>query len=119
MAEGFTRALKGDQFEAYSAGIETHGINPYAIKVMAECGIDISKQHSKTLEDLAGTIFDRVITVCHHADRHCPTLPGQTQLIHKGFDDPPKLAASAKNDAERLHHYRVVRDEIRAYIESL
>lgn len=101
MAEGFTKALKGDKFEAYSAGI------------------DISKQHSKTLEDLAEIQFDRAIMVCHHADQHCPTLPRQTKLFHKCFDDPPKLAATAKNDEERLHHYRVVRDEIRTYIESL
>ncbi len=119
MAEGFARALKGDQVEAYSAGIETHGINPYAVKVMAECGIDISQQQSKTLADLAEIPFDIVITVCGHADEHCPTLPSKTKVIHKGFEDPPKLAEKAKSDEERLPHYRGVRDEIRRYIERL
>jgi arsenate reductase len=119
MAEGFARALKGDQIAAYSAGIETHGINPYAVKVMAECDIDISQQQSKTLADLAEISFDVVITVCGHADEHCPTLPSKTQVIHKGFEDPPKLAEKAKSDEERLSHYRGVRDEIRRYIETL
>ncbi|MCF6282085.1 MAG: arsenate reductase ArsC [Candidatus Polarisedimenticolaceae bacterium] len=119
MAEGFTNALKGDQIKAYSAGIETHGINPYAVEVMAERGIDISQQQSKTLGDLNGLIFDTIITVCSHADTHCPTLPSQTKVIHKGFDDPPKLAAMAQNEKERLDHYRRVRDEIQRYIETL
>lgn len=119
MAEGWTRTLKADQIAVYSAGIETHGLNPNAIQVMAEAGVDISKQKSQHVEDLKHIAFDYVITVCGHAHESCPIFPGRTQIIHKGFDDPPKLAQNAKTEAEALTHYRRVRDEIRAYVETL
>ena len=120
MAEGWARALKGDVIEAYSAGIETHGMNPNAIKVMAEAGVDITSQHSKKADELADVPFDVVVTVCGHANETCPMWLGQkARVVHVGFDDPPKLAKTAKTEEEALGHYRRVRDEIRAYINSL
>lgn len=119
MAEGWANHLKADQIEAYSAGIETHGLNPNAVKVMAEAGVDISQHTSKRVEDLAGIDFDYVITVCDHAHETCPIFPGRTQVVHFGFQDPPKLAAEATTEEEALTHYRRVRDEIRRFVESL
>jgi len=119
MAEGWARRLKGDQIESYSAGIETHGLNPDAVRVMAEAGVDISGQRSKLVSDLRGVDFDYVVTVCGHAHESCPVFPGKVKVIHVGFDDPPRLAANAKTEEERLIPYRRVRDEIRAFIETL
>jgi arsenate reductase len=119
MAEGWARALKADQIEAFSAGLVAHGQNPNAIKVMAEAGVDITGQASKTLASLGDQVFDVVITVCGDADEKCPIFPGGTRKIHHGFDDPPKLAKDAKTEEEALGHYRRVRDEIKAYIQTL
>lgn len=119
MAEGWARALKGDVIEAYSAGIETHGLNPSAVKVMAEAGVDISGHKSKCVDDLMDIPFDVVITVCNHAHETCPMFPGNATIIHVGFDDPPALAANAATEEEALPHYRRVRDEIRAFVEHL
>ena len=119
MAEGWARHLKGDQIEPYSAGIETHGLNPRAVQVMAEAGVDISGHRSKHVNELQGVEFDYVVTVCGHANEHCPVFPGKARVIHAGFDDPPKLAADAATEEERLAPYRRVRDEIRAFVESL
>ena len=121
IAEGYARDLKGATIDAYSAGIVAHGQNPNAIKVMAENGIDITTQQSKTLQSLldAGVSFDVVYTVCGHADDNCPVFPGATRVVHHGFDDPPKLAKDAKTEEEALNHYRRVRDAIRAWIETL
>lgn len=119
MAEGLCRHLKGDAIEPQSAGIERHGLNPLAVRVMAEIGIDIGSQWSKTFDELDDLDFDEVITVCGHADENCPTFPGKVTISHRGFDDPPALAASAKDDEEALVHYRRVRDEIRDFILSL
>ena len=118
MAEGLCRALRGDVLEPHSAGIETHGLNPNAVVVMAEIGIDISGHESKTLDDLA-TEFDYVVTVCDHASETCPYFPAKTAVVHKGFDDPPKLAAMAASEEEGMEHYRRVRDEIRDYMLSV
>jgi arsenate reductase len=118
MAEGWARALKGDAIEAYSAGIEKHGLNPKAVQVMQESGVDISGHHSKTLDELK-VDFDVVVTVCGHAHETCPMFPGKARVVHHGFDDPPRLAREAKNEEEALGHYRRVRDEIKAYIETL
>lgn len=118
MAEGWARHLKGDIVEAYSAGIETHGLNPNAVKVMAEAGVDISKHRSKHVDELKGVKFDYVITVCDNASENCPFFPGNAKVIHVGFDDPPKLAKSAKSEEEALICYRRVRDEIRDFIEE-
>ena len=119
MAEGWARALKGDAIEAYSAGIETHGLNPNAVRVMAEAGVDISSHRSKHVDELKGIAFDYVVTVCDHAHESCPLFPGGTRVVHAGFDDPPRLARDAKTEAEALGHYRRVRDEIRAFVENL
>lgn len=119
MAEGWARHLQGDRCEPYSAGIETHGLNPRAVKVMAEVGVDISGHRSKHVDELRDVEFDYVVTVCGHASEHCPLFPGKARVIHVGFDDPPKLAAGATSEEERLSHYRRVRDEIRAFVERL
>jgi arsenate reductase len=119
MAEGWARSLKGYALEPYSAGIQKHGLNPSAVKVMAEAGVDISNHQSKTLNDLTGVKFDYVVTVCGHAHETCPMFSGDAQVVHVGFDDPPKLAADETDPDKALDHYRRVRDEIRAFIESL
>ena len=119
MAEGWARHLKGDVIEAYSAGIETHGLNPNAVKVMAEAGVDISGQKSKHLDALKNVTFDYVITVCDNAHESCPLFPGKTKVVHAGFDDPPRLARAAKTDEEALAHYRRIRDEIRDFVAQL
>jgi arsenate reductase len=119
MAEGWARALKADVIEAYSAGIETHGMNPHALRVMAEAGVDISGQHSKRVDTLLDVPFDYVVTVCGHANETCPRFPGRATVVHQGFDDPPKLAQGATTEEETLAPYRRVRDEIRNYIERL
>jgi arsenate reductase (thioredoxin) len=119
MAEGWARHLKGGQIEAYSAGIEAHGLNPDAVRVMAEAGVDISGQRSKLVGELRAVQFDCVVTVCDNASQSCPAFPGKTKVVHVGFDDPPRLAADAKTESERLAAYRRVRDEIRAFVETL
>ncbi len=119
MAEGWARHLKADVIEPYSAGIEKHGLNPRAVQVMAEAGVDIRGQRSKTVAELGPIHFDFVVTVCGHANEHCPVFPGRTEVVHVGFDDPPTLARDAKTEAEALGHYRRVRDEIRAFVETL
>ncbi len=119
MAEGWARHLKGDQIEPYSAGIEAHGLNPDAVRVMAEAGVDISQQRSKRLDDLPDWDFDVVVTVCDDASQRCPRFPGAARVVHVGFDDPPRLAAGSTSEEERLAPYRRVRDEIRAFIETL
>jgi arsenate reductase len=119
MAEGWAHALKNDVIEAWSAGIETHGLNPSAVKVMAEAGVDITNQKSENINDLLHIPFDVVITVCGHAHDNCPVFPGNARVIHVGFDDPPKLAAAVDVEEEKLHCYRRVRDEIKAFVEQL
>lgn len=119
MAEGWARALKGDIIEPYSAGIETHGLNPNAVKVMAEAGVDISSHRSKHVNELLNIKFDYVVTVCDDAHERCPLFPGKTKIIHRSFDDPPRLAKTARNEEEALNHYRRVRDEIKQFIETI
>jgi len=119
MAEGWARHLWPALFDVSSAGIVAHGLNPHAVAVMAEIGIDISGQRSKMLTELGLLEFDYVITVCGHADEACPIFPGRTRKIHHGFDDPPRLAATAQTPEEGLVHYRRVRDEIAAYVKTL
>jgi arsenate reductase len=119
MAEGWCRHLKGDIIEAYSAGIETHGLNLYAVKVMAEAGVDISGHKSKLLTDLNGIDFDYVVTVCGHAHETCPFFPAKSKVIHVGFDDPPKMTKDLTDEEEKLDCYRRVRDEIRLFIATL
>ncbi len=119
MAEGWARHLKGNVLEPYSAGIETHGLNPNAVRVMAEAGVDISGHRSKHLDELADVEFDHVVTVCAGAHESCPAFPGATKVTHVGFDDPPRLAKNAATEEEALNHYRRVRDQIRAFVETL
>ena len=119
MAEGWARTLKPDEIEAYSAGIEKHGMNPHAVRVMIEAGVDISKQYSKTPQDLGPVELDYVVTVCGHADENCPVFPGKTRVVHVGFDDPPRLTKQLPDGEEKLAVYRRVRDEIRAFVEGL
>ena len=119
MAEGWARALKGDVVEAYSAGIETHGLNPNAVKVMAEAGVDISGHTSKNVDTLLDVPFDYVVTVCGHANENCPFFPGSAKVVHIGFDDPPALARQVEGEEAKLGCYRRVRDEIRAFVETL
>ncbi len=117
MAEGWARQLKSEQIEAWSAGIMKHGLNPLAVKVMTEAGVDITGQRSKTIEELPVQQFDYVITLCGHAQESCPYFPGKK--IHQGFDDPPLLAAEAATEEEKLVHYRRVRDQIRNFVVTL
>ena len=119
MAEGWARHLKGDAIEPYSAGIETHGLNPNAVRIMAEADVDISGHRSKHVDELAEVPFDYVVTVCDHAHEHCPLFPGRARVVHVGFADPPRLAKEAASEEEALDAYRQVRDEIRRFIESL
>lgn len=111
--------LKSDVIEAYSAGIKTHGLNPDAVKVMSEAGVDISGHKSQTTDEFTGMEFDYVITVCSHADENCPYFPAKTKVVHHGFDDPPRLAKDAATEEEALSHFRRVRDEIKVFVEGL
>ena len=119
MAEGWARHLKSDQIEPYSAEIEAHGLNPDAVRVMAEAGVDVADHRSKQVGELAGTEFDYVVTVCDNAHESCPLFPGKAKVVHVGFDDPPRLAAGARTEEERLAPYRRVRDEIREFVKCL
>lgn len=122
MAEGFAKALKGDVIEAYSAGVEPHGMNPRAVAVMKEAGVDLSSHSSKHVDSLKGVRFDYVVTVCGHADETCPPWLREGTVVHRGFDDPPALARALGPDAteeQLLAPYRRVRDEIRAWIQTL
>lgn len=119
MAEGFTRRLKGDLIEAHSAGVAPKGVDPRAIKAMAEVGIDISKQGSKALDEVGHIEFDYVITLCDNAQKTCPMFPAKTRVMHVGFEDPPRLAANSKSEEEAMGHYRRIRDEIKAFVERL
>lgn len=119
MAEGWTKYLWGDSIESYSAGVEKHGLNPYAVKVMAESGVDISNHYSKTINELPSRDFDLVITVCDNAKERCPFFPGKTKIIHVGFEDPPYLAQSVNTEEEKLNIYRRIRDEIKKFIEEI
>jgi len=119
MAEGWVRALKADVVEAYSAGVAPCGLDPRAVRVMWEAGVDISNQYSKHVDELRTIPFDWVVTVCDHARESCPVFPGATKVVHMGFEDPPRLAAHARSEEEALASYRRVRDQIRAFVEQL
>ncbi len=119
MAEGWARHIKPGIIEPYSAGIKTHGLNPHAVAVMQEAGVDISQHRSKLLDEVKDIPFDYVVTVCGHAHENCPLFPVKTTVVHVGFDDPPSLAAQAESEEAALDIYRRVRDEIRAYVAGL
>ena len=119
MAEGWARRLKDEVIEPYSAGIEPAGLDPRAVAAMREVGVDISAQWSKHADELLGVDFDYVVTLCGHANEHCPRFPGRTRVVHVGFDDPPSLARHAASEDEAMGHYRRVRDQIKAFVETL
>jgi arsenate reductase (thioredoxin) len=119
MAEGWARHLKSDVIEAYSAGTEPKGVDPKAVKAMTEVGIDISTYKSKSVLDLPDMEFDYVVTLCDDAQQACPFFPAKAAIMHHGFEDPPKLAEGAKDEEDAMVSYRRVRDEIRAYVETL
>ncbi len=119
MAEGWARHLQEKTIEPYSAGIVAHGLNPWAVRVMAEAGVDISGQKSKVLHEFKDISFDYVITVCDRARQSCPIFPGETRTAHFGFDDPPRLAREASSEEETLAIYRRVRDEILTLVKRL
>lgn len=119
MAEAWAKHLKHLSIEAYSAGIEIHGLNKYAVKVMGEVGIDMSGHRSKTLAELGNVDFDFVITLCGNAQETCPLFSGNAKVIHHGFDDPPKLAVEARTEDEILPHYRRVRDQIKEFVMNI
>ncbi len=119
MAEAWTRHLKGDIIDAYSAGTQPKDVDPRAVRAMAEAGIDISRQRSKSIVELGDTKFDYVITLCDDAQQTCPFFPAKTAVVHHGFDDPPRLTRDAGGEEEAMRHYRRIRDEIKAYIETL
>ena len=119
MAEGWARHFLSDRIEPYSAGIEIHGLNPSAVAVMAEAGVDISRHRSKHVSELKDLKFDLVITVCDQARESCPLFPGNAKIIHRSFDDPPRLAQGARTEEEALAHYRRVRDEIMEFVKTL
>lgn len=119
MAEGWARHLHGDKMEVWSAGVEARGVDPYAVRVMAEAGVDLSHHYSKNVQEVIHIPFDYVITVCDHARESCPLFPRPVKKIHKSFEDPPFLAKSANSEQEILEIYRRVRDEIRAFVETL
>jgi arsenate reductase len=119
MAEAWTKKLKGDVIDVYSAGTVPKGIDPRAVRAMAEVGIDISGYRSKSTVELMDMEFDYVITLCDEAQQACPFFPAKTRVLHHGFEDPPVLAFGAKSEEEAMEHYRRVRDEIRAFVDKL
>ena len=119
MAEGFARALRSDVLTAFSAGVEKHGLNPRAVAVMAEAGVDIAGQTSKLVSELPDVAYDYVVTLCGSAHDLCPFFPGPVKKVHVGFEDPPALAANAATEEEALGHYRRVRDAIREFVAGL
>lgn len=119
MAEGWTRALKGDVFQVYSAGLETHGLNPYAVRVMGEVGCDIQNQKSQHIDEFKDVDLGIVITVCGHAYETCPGFSAKCRVIHVGFDDPPALCPADAPENVKLEVFRRVRDEIKAFVETL
>ena len=115
MAEGWLKQLGGDHYEVFSAGIEAHGKNPRAITVMQEAGVDISGQESEILDPELLKTIDLLVTVCGHADEHCPVVPATCEKQHWPFDDPAKATGSKE---EIMDEFRRVRDQIKTRIEA-
>lgn len=122
MAEGWAKHYFSDRYNVYSAGVATHGLNPSAVQVMAEAGVDIRGQTSQHLDEFADIRLDLIITVCGHAKESCPLPPNAAPVVHAPFDDPPKLAqelADAGADEEtQLACYRRVRDDIQRFVKD-
>lgn len=119
MAEGFARTMCSESLQAYSAGVDPGTLDARAVRVMAEVGIDISDQRPKSIDSLGTIPFDVVITLCDHANETCPYFPGKVLRLHRGFDDPPKMAAKETKEEAVLDVYRKVRDEIRSFVATL
>ncbi|PID26488.1 MAG: arsenate reductase [Candidatus Cloacimonadota bacterium] len=123
MAEGFGKKILGDKFEIYSAGVETHGLNPNAVKVMKELEIDITDQTSDNVKKYLNCGIDFVVTVCDNAKESCPVFPESTKVVSVSFQDPPALAKEVEknggSEEDQLDCYRRVRDEIKKYVENL
>ena len=118
MAEGLARHFKGSSISAFSAGTEPKPIDPFAVEVMKEIGIDISSQYSKSTSQLGNTEFDYVITLCDSAQKNCPFFPARYGIIHRSFDDPIRFAKNETDKQKKLNYYRRVRDEIKAFIDT-
>ncbi len=118
MAEAWTRHLKADEFEPYSAGIDVRAVDPRAVLAMLEVGIDISHYRSKHVDTLVSIEFDYVVTLCSHAQETCPFFPAKTRVLHVGFMDPPVLAETCGTEEEIMACYRKVRDEIRIFVQK-
>jgi arsenate reductase len=116
MAEGWARHLKEDTIDEYSAGVRPIGVSSRAIKTMAEAGIDISTHTSKHIDDLGGVDFDYVVTLCDNAAQNCPVFPGKAKVIHKPFKDP---YFSTGSEEQVMAEFQKVRDQIRAFIETI
>lgn len=119
MAEGWARSLKKDFLQPYSAGIEKHGLDPLAVKVMEEAGVDISQQQSKLINELNERDFDYVVTICENANLNCPSFPGKTKRIHHAFDNPTRIAKTMTSQEEVIDLYRRVRDEIKEFVSMM
>ena len=119
MAESFTNALRGDEYQASSAGVAPGRVDPRAVAVMAEAGVDIAGQKSKAVDPFIGQDWDWVVTLCDNANESCPFFPGPGKRVHRGFDDPPLLVLGAADEEEALASYRRVRDEIKAMVLGL
>jgi arsenate reductase (thioredoxin) len=115
VAEAYLRHFANGKAEVYSAGVETHGVNPRAIAVMKEDGIDISGQTSNNVEEYIGIDFDIVITVCDNARERCPFFPGKAKKFHHNFPDPARATGT---EEEIMRAFREVRDEIKTWCEN-
>ncbi|AUB58057.1 MAG: arsenate reductase ArsC [Methanobacterium sp.] len=115
MAEGLLRSLCGEQYEACSAGSNPRDVNPYAVKILAELGVDISHHRSKSLLEFEGVKFDYVVTVCGGGGDTCPFFPGGKIYLHEDFDDPVAVDGT---DSERTEAFRKIRDEIKTWIQE-
>ena len=119
MAEGWTRHLRTESIEPYSAGVAPKQLDPRAVQVMAEVGVGISDQWSKPVSEVLEVGFDYVVTVCDDARERCPIFPGKAVVRHVGFEDPPRLAQGVSSEEEALSAYRRIRDDIREFVETL
>jgi len=119
MAEGFARALRGGVLDPFSAGLAPVGVNPRAVRAMAEAGVDISGQKSRSVAEFDGVDMDYVVTLCSGARESCPLFPARVRVLHVPFDDPPELAAGAPDEEAAMASFHRVRDEIREFILSL
>ena len=116
LLHGYLAQALGDRARVYSAGVETHGLNPRAVRVMAEDGIDISHHTSNHVDEYAAVSFDYVLTVCDHANEVCPVFPAAAQRLHHNFPDPAKATGP---EAEIMAAFRSVRDQVKAYAQDV